>query len=94
MTDLVFRDPPPPKKVRRNWSDIAEQLKANPGRWALITSAPKRTSIAMITTRIQRNTYGPFSPVGAFEAVSRESLDEPGRFEVFARYVGNRDGLS
>ena len=94
MTALEFRDPPPPKKARRNWQKIADQLKANPGRWAVVASGPRRSSVANIASRINRNEYGVFSPVGAYEAVVRESEKTPGRFEAYAQFVGNLDGLS
>lgn len=94
MTDLVFRDPPPPKKLRRNWKAIAEQLKANPGQWACIEPNATRPAASNIAHRIVHNAYRAFAPAGAFEAACRESETLPGRFEAYARFVGNLDGLS
>lgn len=94
MTTLVFRDPPPPKKLRRNWKAIAEQLKANPGRWVVIAANATRPAASNIAHRIVHNRYRVFGPAGAFEAVCRESETLPGRFEAYARFVGHLDGLS
>ena len=93
MTEIVFRDPPPAKKVRRDWEAIADQLKAHPGRWACIDSSERRAVMGTMATRINRSVYRGFAPAGTFEAVARESRDVPGRWELFARYVGHRDGL-
>jgi hypothetical protein len=93
MTALEFRDPPPPKKARRNWQAIADQLKARPGRWAVVASG-SRSTVANIVSRINRNDYKVFAPVGAFKAECRESEKTPGQFEAFAKFVGHVDGLS
>lgn len=93
MAELVFRDPPSPKKQKRDWPFIVEQLKAKPGRWAPVDSHQSRPALATIASRIKHNLHGPFKNEGPFEAVVRES-EEPGIYELFVRYLGHRDGLS
>lgn len=44
MTELVWQDPPPRRKGTSSYAAEIEVLKANPGKWAVITTAWKTTS--------------------------------------------------
>ncbi|RSN12864.1 hypothetical protein DMB42_11850 [Nonomuraea sp. WAC 01424] len=92
MTELVFRDPPPPKKLRRNWSAIAEQLRQKPGSWAVVASGQRRATMATLAGRLNEGRMAGM-PARLFEAVTRASDTAPGLYEVYVRYVGQRDGL-
>jgi hypothetical protein len=42
---LVWRDPPPDRRRRVLSAEIVAQLRANPGRWAVIRQYPNRTAV-------------------------------------------------
>lgn len=82
--NLLFQDPP---DDRRNGGPqvrhlgVAEELRANPGKWALVF-----TNVAQPTvTSIRTGRLKAFSPPGAFEATSR-LVD--GVVHIWVRYVG------
>lgn len=78
---------PTPRRGRPpsvNYSALAEDLKKNPGEWALVG---ENLSVS-IGSHISSGRIKAFQPAGTFEGVIRGSKD--GRAEkVFARYVGN-----
>lgn len=81
---IRFEDPP---KAPSSWADVAEELRAQPGRWAVVrdkSSGVKPNGFFTYASRIRRGT-GPFAPAGSFEAVVR---DVDGEMRVFARFVG------
>lgn len=92
MTTLEFREPPPPKKARRNWPAIALQLKQRPGKWAVVASGQRRAAMATLAGRVNKGLMADM-PARLFEAVTRASDETPGLYEVYVRYVGHRDGL-
>jgi hypothetical protein len=42
---LVWQDPPPNRRRRVLTAEIVDQLRANPGRWAVIRQYPNRTAV-------------------------------------------------
>lgn len=86
MTKIKWEEPPlanNTNKKRTRWSDVAEQLRAKPGSWALVSEAVK---YSVTTTYINKGRITAFEPAGAYEATSRKRPD--GSFDVYARYVG------
>lgn len=78
----MWADPPQPgerrlRADRRDWGPLAEALRANPSRWAMLAYglAPQ------LAHEIQAGVLAPFRPAGAFEAVTRQGT-------IYARYVG------
>jgi hypothetical protein len=66
----------PPEQERRDWQAIANELKANPNRWASITL----TTTAYVS-HIKNGTTKAFRPAGSFEARSSKG-------KIFIRYIG------
>lgn len=70
-------------KPRKDWANIASQLRASPGNWALIDTDVAASSAAQI--RAGKNKA---FPEGEFEVTVR-GTDRSGRAEkLFARYIG------
>jgi hypothetical protein len=98
MADQVqivrWEEPPPPKTRTRPTSEghsryapIAEQLRANPGRWAVVLEGRRGAGTAL-ATHIRMGHMKCFTPAGDFEATMRAVN---GRGLVYARYLG--DGI-
>jgi hypothetical protein len=81
---VTWADPPSMRRRRQpsrvNHEEIASQLRARPGEWALIPAAG--TGLA---GQIQRGDLRAYRPSRSFEAVRR---DEGGEIRVYARFVG------
>lgn len=81
----------PPGPVR--WAVEAAQLKARPGTWGAIGSAPLDGSACELSRlrssvrRIHTGSFRAFRPAGSFEAATRKVPGE-GQLKLFARYVG------
>jgi hypothetical protein len=94
-TVLRWEEPPPPKRRtgpresggHSRFASLAAELRANPGRWAVIYDGPKQHASGM-ATHIRMGHVICFSPCGDFDAVSRQHGD---RGLVYARYVGDRE---
>jgi len=63
----------PPSTPRHNWDSIAEQLKANPGRWALVAESYSGNKVKAAKAR------------GLTVRVSRVP-ENFGKFDVYAKY--------
>jgi hypothetical protein len=88
-TTVTWTEPPGPnRRGRRPWEEIAAELRAHPGEWALVAE-----NVSSVTTHaITRGTFRAFEPAGAFESVSRRGENcEHGRTNAYARYVGGPD---
>lgn len=77
--EITWKEPPPSEK-RRNVSTkkFVEKLKENPGEWALY---PGTVSASTTIYQYQRNHPGT-------EWESRPSEDEEGRYQLYARWIG------
>jgi hypothetical protein len=91
MTKLKFEDPPPAKRAPRRFDLVAQELKANPGRWAVIAVFDKRPNANSTARQIRLGLTSYWQNPGDFEAVSRAVGDE---FRVYARYLGEGKGES
>lgn len=89
-TSVIRWETPPPAKHRvgqkdghSSYAELADELRANPGRWALVADRPgSNTGLA---THIRTGSIQCFTPAGDFEAESRR-VD--GRSLVYARFLG------
>jgi hypothetical protein len=88
---IRWEDPPPsrssiPGRARTpgRFTVVAEQLRANPGRWAVISESdgPQRG----VAYHIRSGAIECFTPRGDFDAVTRRVN---GRSLVYARYLGD-----
>lgn len=92
---IVFTDPPKkhpsPKPygtpASHPWAEIAEQLRARPGEWALCLR-----DVAVSPANIKRGKIAAFRPAGTFDVrtVQRHGFDERGRplIDLYIRYNG------
>jgi len=88
MTTLKF-GPLPRRGIDIDWSEIADQLRARPGEWAIVRSADKskRSTMASNASNIQRGALAQFRPPRSFQAATR-IVD--GQACLYARYVGEQ----
>lgn len=85
MTKIKWADPPADGRGRRrstHWAEVADALRANPGKWALVAESASPST----AQNIKRGTYVAFADEG-FEAVSRKSPTGKGS-DIYARFVG------
>lgn len=87
---IRWEEPTPRKRpgpAGQGWSryaGLAEELRANPGRWALV--AERTDGNHGLATHIRSGQMQCFTPTGDFDAASR-CVD--GITRVYARYVGD-----
>lgn len=88
---IRWADPPPTslrgERTTAPWSrynDLADELRARPGEWAVIAEFNGRhTGLA---THVRMGSIACFTPAGDFDAVSRQV----GKYTaIYARYVGD-----
>lgn len=79
-------EPPPASGRQREYAMFAQALRDNPGRWAILPGPPR----SGISSQVQQGKYAAFRPAGAFEAVSRRSLDD-NKPRTYVRFVGDPD---
>lgn len=72
MTAIEWKNPPRSRTGHRDWDAIADQLKANPGRWALIAPGYGNRRCDAATSR-------------GLTVVSRQ-VGETARFDIYARF--------
>ena len=72
MTEIVWKNPPRSRADHLDWDAIADQLKANPGRWALVAPSYGNRKCAPATSR-------------GLTIVSRQ-VGESARFDIYARF--------
>lgn len=84
---LVFEDPPPSRQhgPRTNHAHVAAALKAQPGRWAVVSVHGSPPAANTAACRIKSALTAAYQPARSFEAVAR-TVD--GECRVYARYVG------
>lgn len=82
MTGVLRWEDPPPRggSDRYDWSEIADDLVENQGRWALVAIAPNASTAGQMARRIRDGLYDAM-PRG-FEATAR-TVD--GEARVYAR---------
>lgn len=90
---MKWKDPPPRTANTQGegvWMEEAAELKANPGKWALLAAfggAENNHSARAMAVNIKSGRYTAFRPHGHFEATSATTTDRSAT-EVYARYVG------
>lgn len=89
---LRWEEPPPAKRgavtSSSRFDALAEELRAQPGRWAVIYDGTTK-SFSGMAHHIRQGAIRCFAPAGDFDATYRASADG---VRVYARYVGDRDG--
>lgn len=85
--EVTFGDLPSPNRrsERTAHSLVAAQLRQRPGEWACIGTRADSHASAGTAHSIRHAKLKSYSPEGAYESTAR-CVD--GRFEVWARYVG------
>ena len=78
---LRFENPPRPGGSRTDWGQVAAELRENPGKWALVGTAPTKGAAAAKAYQIKTAKAVPFTPAGSFDATSR-AVD--GEFRIYA----------
>jgi hypothetical protein len=66
------------------WWDIANELRAKPGCWALVHEGKHGTASGW-QNRIKKGSRPAFEPAGSFEAVTNTEAEVT---KLYARYVG------
>lgn len=87
---IKFEDPEPSRRrgLQNPWPEIADELRRNPNRWALIAE----DYWASLGSFIRSGTYKDFRPAGSFEATARKVNQKTGKAErIYARYVGHNN---
>lgn len=74
-----YRPGPRRTRARSDYSNLAEHLKANPGVWVKVRTAPNPTAAASAAYQIRIGRRAAFRPAGQFDAYSDGN-------EVIARY--------
>lgn len=91
VTVIRWEDPKPStlkprtRKPSSRYAGLAEQLRANPGRWAVVLEGRTGSGTAL-ATHIRMGHMMCFTPAGDFDATIRQSF---GHAVVYARYVGD-----
>jgi hypothetical protein len=89
---MKWKDPParPITGKRGVWREEAAELRASPGRWALLATfggAGHNQNGRSMAANIRKGRYQAFRPQGHFEATSASAPAGPST-EVYARYTG------
>jgi hypothetical protein len=70
------------------WDGIAAELRANPGRSAVVFAGPRNT-VSSFANQIRIGGFTCFTPPGSF-AVTRHTVPGTRVVELYAKYVGER----
>lgn len=81
-----YRPGPSRERNRQSYSHLAEHLKANPGVWVKVRTAPNANSAASAAYQIRVGRRAAFRPEGQFDAYSEGN-------DVIARYTGATQGV-
>ena len=86
MIELNWEEPPPEKyRTRRDWTSIADSLRAKPNEWAVVAEDVS----ASTGTHIRYGRLRAFAPAGAFESRVSGARSSDGRADkIYARFVG------
>jgi hypothetical protein len=94
MSTVHWEDPPsPPRRgappgmtadQQRSWMQVGDALRAHPGRWAWVATAPTSDSARVSAGQIRRGRRPAMGP-GPWEATHRTVQ---GVHRVYARYTG------
>ena len=90
MTEITWATPPQVEHGGRShrrsaeWALVADTLKEHPDQWALVRSETESCYGHFIKTA----RLVAFKPAGAFEATVRKNQDNPKKYDIYARYIG------
>lgn len=80
---VQWEEPPPAEPT--SWAAIGAELKAHPGRWAVVSRHRSSNSAAQTAYQIRQGKKRALAALGLFEA-SATAVDHEHR--VYARYIG------
>lgn len=85
MSAFKWQDPPAAamRKGAGKHAAIAAELRANPGRWALVLEGNSNSHA------INKGLIACYLPAGSFESVARRRAD--GKSDTYARYIGGEN---
>jgi len=83
LSIIAWEDPPSNRRRKgRDWSPVAADLKAHPGKWARIFEGKASRSLA---GNISMGVLKAFQPKNSFQGAARQ---HDGEVTIWARYVG------
>ena len=85
MSALAWQDPPAqgrPGRPPGKHAALAAEMRANPGRWALIG----QYGTSGLAGVVRNGKIACYAPAGSFETATRKRTD--GRWDIYARFVG------
>lgn len=89
---IRWEEPPAEVLKRRPWltrssklAPLADELRENPGAWALVYEGTSSGAASGMATHIRLGQVAAFTPTGDFDAVSQSGN---GLARAWARYVG------
>lgn len=97
-TVLRWEDPPPSKNASNKsgrppisaWNGVADELRAERGRWAVVYSGDKSTALN-VRKSVSEGRLACFRPIGDFEACLRS---REGVHTLYARFLGDGEDFS
>ncbi len=81
---MKFQDPPKAGNCKYDHQSIAAELKANPGRWALVFE----NVFSSLSVSIKSGRLAAYRPAGSFEALSASRNGSTNKADIYVRYVG------
>lgn len=87
MSSSVIRWEAPPERPTDRWTKVADELKENAGKWAVVAENQKNNTLAR---NIKQAVYKSFEPAGTFETRSVKNGDT---FTVFARFTNGEANM-
>lgn len=80
---LKFEDPGVRSNAKNDHTNVASELRANPGEWAVVAEDVSPT----LAQLIKNGKLVAYRPAGSFESVTR-GISNGRAAKVYARYVG------
>lgn len=93
---MVLRWEAPPARgqlaapVLTDWQDLAQELRSNPGEWALVLVKPNSTGANNAKAYLQGTAQGSPFRRGEFEVVSRSTSGPGKQVGVWAKFAGRK----
>jgi hypothetical protein len=89
MTSALVWEDPPDRYARavRNWQKIVAELKAHPGKWAVIAEFPVRSKADSLGVTIRSGRAIAWRPAGSFDAQVHAHGDT---FRIYVKYSGDQ----
>lgn len=90
MTEITWATPPEvehggrSQRRSKEWEVVAEKLKENPNQWAVVRKETESCYGYFIKTA----RLVAFKPAGSYESTVRKNKDNPKKYDIYARYIG------